>query len=106
MIYRHLVDNHLVILISQEGKPTLFIADTEMQVKNIPSGKQIEGLVYVDRELELPYVKVKKLVFCKTRIGSYLCNVIGEIKENSTDKMPDKIEEFYHDVINELSKFI
>ncbi|WP_162204979.1 hypothetical protein [Sulfuracidifex tepidarius] len=76
--------------------------DVSLVVDKIPEGEKVENLVYVEKEIELRDLTIKKLVYCKTKIGSYLCNVIGEIKENV------KIEpnEIYLEVTNELSKFI
>ncbi len=99
MINKFFVDNHLLITFDNSR---IFVMDLDIRVKDEPNGDKVENLIYTERELELRHVVIKKLIYCKTKIGIYLCNAIGEMKDGA-NVTP---EEIYFEVMNELSKFM
>lgn len=99
MMNKFFINNYLVITFDDSR---IFVMDVDLSTDNVPEGERNENLVYVEKEIELKDLTIKKLVYCETKIGSYLCNVIGEVKEDV------KIEpkEIYLEVANWLSKFM
>ncbi|MFP3346347.1 MAG: hypothetical protein RXR17_02745 [Sulfolobaceae archaeon] len=85
----------------------LFYADTDLIVNNTEKLKvtnSINNVIYVELNIENDSYRIVKGVLCKSRIHTYLCNIVAEMKKEITDD--EEIKQIYLKMLEEVAKVI
>lgn len=97
-----LVDNKEIIQIGN-----LFYADTDFilhKIENFKVLNNIENITYIELDIDRDEYKIVRGVICKTRIHTYLCNIVAELKKEIKDE--DELKQLYLKMLEDIAKVI
>ncbi len=105
-VVQYYIDNLKFSIIYEEDR-TIIYMDINQEIKQFSKSKLVDAdknkVIYVDTNEEISNGSLKKIIICKTRISTYLCNAIVEVR-NKQIKINEKLlYEIYREVL-EVSK--
>ncbi|AOL17605.1 hypothetical protein BFU36_01960 [Sulfolobus sp. A20] len=103
-VVQYYIDNLKFSIIYEENR-TIIYMDINQEIKQFSKNKLVDDdknkVIYVDMNEKISNGSLKKIIICKTRISTYLCNAIVEVKNIQINEKI--LYEIYKEVL-EVSK--
>lgn len=97
-----LLDNKELVVIGN-----IFYADTELIIKNQENLKvlhNVNNISYVELNVENNDYKIVRGIVCKSRIHTYLCNIVAELKKEIAED--EQLKQVYLKMLEDVAKVI